>query len=225
MKKIYIIWILLLLMSCNTQESSVGLTSETQIPQDTVISETEEDIIETIKTETMKNENKEETIQECLVFDDFTNTDKNNWIIVNDGVMWWKSIWNYDIQENIFNLSGTINTNGGGFSSVRAWLAAWILSEYNSIKLTVKPDGRNYQITFRDNNRRWISHRAILPFSRTWDFEEIDIQINDLEPVFFGRRVDAAAFKKENAREIWFIISDGIDWGFSLKVDSISFCK
>jgi len=44
-----------------------------------VISETEEDIIETIKTETMKNENKEETIQECLVFDDFTNTDKNNW--------------------------------------------------------------------------------------------------------------------------------------------------
>lgn len=212
-------------MSCNTQDSEIIVSPGTQVAQDAIISETEEDIIKTINTETMKNENKEETTQECLVFDDFTDTDKNNWIIINDGVMWWKSIWKYDIQENIFNLSGTINTNGGGFTSVRAWLPAWILSEYNSIKLIAKPDNRSYQITFRDNNRRWVSHRVILPFSRTWDFEEIDIQIDDLEPVFFWRRIDAAAFKKENAREMWFIISDGIDWGFSLKVDSISFCK
>ena len=208
MRKIYIIWILLLLMSCNNKDLSVVLSSETEIPEDTTISQREKEIK-----------------QECLVFDDFTDTDKNNWVIVNDGVMWWKSIWNYDIQENIFNLSGIINTNGGGFSSVRTWLPAWILSEYNSIKLIAKSDNRSYQITFRDNNSRWVSHRAILPFSETWDFEKINIQINDLEPVFFGRKVDAKPFNKEKSREIGFIISDWIDGHFQLDIDTIEFCK
>ena len=163
--------------------------------------------------------------QECLIFDDFTNLWANNWLMVNDGVMWGKSIWDYQIENGTFTLSGFINTNGWWFSSVRAWLKPWILSEYNNIKITAKPDNRGYQITFRDNNRRWISHRAILPFQNTWDFEEITININDLEPVFFWRRVEADDFKKDLAREIGFILNDGKDGDFQLEVDSIKFCK
>ncbi len=162
---------------------------------------------------------------ECFMFDDFSDTQKNNWLIVNDWVMWGKSIWDYEIQSGTFNFSGFINTNGGGFSSVRAWLPSWILTEYNTIKIKAKPDNRNYQITFRDSNRRWVSHRSILSFKNTWEMQEVIVDMKSLEPVFFWRRVDAADFQKENAREIGFILNDWIDGNFSLIIDSISFCK
>lgn len=161
----------------------------------------------------------------CLVFDDFTDTTKNNWLMVNDGVMWGKSIGSYSVENDVFKLFGTINTNGGWFSSVRAWLPNWILSEYNTIVLSAKADSRSYQITFRDNNRRWISHRGILPFQNIWEFEEIEINIAELEAVYFWRRVNADDFKKDFAREIGFILNDGKDGVFKLAIDSIAFCK
>jgi len=219
MRKRFILLFALLLTSClwwPIEPESI------HIPNDTNITETKIMNIEEKLEIPKKIIEKKET---CLIFDDFLDTSINKWVMVNDWVMWWKSIWAYDVEKWAFTLSGIINTNGGGFSSVRTGLSEWVLSDYDFIKITAKSDSRKYQVTFRDNNRRWVSHRAIIPFQSSNQFEEITIPIIELEPVFFWRSVKAAPFDKENAREIGFIISDWIDWKFSLEVRLIEFCK
>jgi hypothetical protein len=150
---------------------------------------------------------------------------QNRWGIVNDGVMWGRSLWNGDIQNNVLVFSGTIVTRWGGFSSLRWFLESWILTEYSSVQLRAKSDGREYRVTFRDNNRRGISHRAIIDFKNPWEFEEIIINFEDLEPAYFGRIVNAAAINKETAREIGVILSDWVDGAFQLEIDEVKFCK
>lgn len=224
MKYISILILIVFFSSCSVGKPLIEentLTTQTNNMQIEDINENKEE--PTISESLLVIEEKGEL--ECLLFDDFTDISKNNWLMVNDGVMWGKSIGTYAIKDNAFTLSGVINTNGGWFSSVRAALSTWTLTEYNSIILNAKADSRWYQITFRDNNRRWISHRAILPFQTDDKFEEITIQISDLEPVYFWTPVNAAAFKKESAREIGFILNDGKDGKFQLEIDSIKFCK
>jgi hypothetical protein len=166
-----------------------------------------------------------QTQQECMIFDDFTENVDYKWGIVNDGVMWGKSKWNLAVQDEKLIFSGTIVTRWWGFSSLRGWLERWILSEYNSVRIRAKSDGREYRITFRDNQWGNISHRLIIPFTTPWEFEEITINFTDLEPAYFGRTIKANSFEKESAREIGIILSDWVDWEFSLEIDEVSFCK
>jgi len=161
----------------------------------------------------------------CIVFDDFTGSQKNNWVIVNDGVMWGLSKWTYTVNNSILTLAGNINTNGGWFSSIHTALSESLLETTTHIHISVKPDTRDYKITFRDNNRRGISHQADLVFKNTGWFENIVIPLSDLKPTYFGRSSNAADFQKNQARELGFIISDGIDGPFQLEIESIKFCK
>jgi hypothetical protein len=99
------------------------------------------------------------------------------------------------------------------------------LSEFNSVQLTAKSDEREYRITFRDNQWGNISHQLIIPFKTPWEFEEITVSFNDLQPAYFGRMVSANPFEKESAREIGVILSDWVDWAFKLEIDEVRFCK
>jgi hypothetical protein len=144
---------------------------------------------------------------------------------VNDGVMWGKSQGRLWLQDEKLMFSGTIVTRWGGFSSLRGWLEKLILSEYNSVKLTAKSDQREYRITFRDSQWGNISHQLVIPFKTPWEFEEITIRFDQLQPAYFRRVVSANPFEKESAREIGIILSDWIDWEFSLEIDEVRFCK
>jgi len=167
----------------------------------------------------------EEEIDECYLFEDFTDVEDYRWGIVNDGVMWGKSQGNLKIENGILRFSWAIVTRWGGFSSLRWNLNSWTLSEYNSVKLRAKSDGREYRITFRDSQWGNISHRAIIPFQTPWEFEEIIIPFSDLEPAYFGRIVKAEPFDKESAREIGIILSDWVDWDFKLVISEVRFCR
>ena len=166
----------------------------------------------------MKHEN-------CIVFDDFSIDEKNNWIIVNDWVMGGLSKWNILTENETMIFSGNINTNGGWFTSIRASLSDWVLKNTTHILLHAKADSRSYKMTFRDRNNRWIGHQIQIPFQTPWIFEEIKISLAELSPTYFGRNISAAGFQKDEGREMWFIISDGINWGFQLEIESIRFCE
>lgn len=161
----------------------------------------------------------------CEVYDDFTDPDRNWWAIVNDTVMGGRSSADGFLEENVLVLDGLLNTNGGGFSSIRGELPVGALADKASVQLRIKRDGREYQITFRDTNRRGVSHRTAIPFVTEDQWETIMIDLDDLYPAFFGRRVDAPDLRRDQAREIGFIISDGIDGPFELQIDSIAFCE
>ena len=175
-----------------------------------------------------KNLQEKKIIQEnnnCRVFDDFSQSGKNNWRIINDWVMWWLSQWIYIIENDKLRIFGNINTDGGGFSSIRTEVDEWLLDDVNYIKVILQGDERKYKITFRDNNIRWIIHQTNIDFKKKWTFEEIDIPLSELTATFFGNRVNASEFKKNRVREIGFIISDWVNGPFEIQVESIEFCK
>ena len=161
----------------------------------------------------------------CQVFDDFSGNPNISWKIVNDNVMGGRSLGEAKIKDQTMTLSGSINLNGGGFTSVRAALSENTLEFYDSVVITAKSDGRGYDLTFRDQNQRRLSHRLglNLPASDSW--QEVTIYLADLEPAFFGRRIEAKAFNKSEAREIGIILNDGLGGDYQLIVKEIKFCK
>jgi hypothetical protein len=159
----------------------------------------------------------------CITFDDFNELQKNNWVIVNDGVMWWLSKGKYQIQDSILTFSWNINTNGGGFSSIRSRVELWLLEQANYMRITAKPDSRKYTITFRDNNTRWISYQYNLDFKNIWWFEQVTVPLDELTSTYFGRNIRANSFQKQSTREIGFILSDGFDGPFQLEIDDICY--
>ncbi len=218
MKYIFLL-LVLLLTSCAGDISSVK--SEEIFEQEIVVSSW------AIIPEQIMNTDTENTplSDDCLVFDNFSESSDYKWGIVNDGVMWGKSQWTSSIADEKLIFSWTIVTRWGGFSSLRAWLELWIITDYNSVKLRAKSDWREYRITLRDNQWGNISHRLIIPFVTPGEFEEISINFTDLEPAYFGRIVKADPFEKESARGIWVILSDWVDWEFSLEIDEVKFCN
>jgi len=232
MKYILIVFCFLLLVSCSSNnfiEQNNWVAQENTLTwKIDIIEVSEVPVDEFIKVDSQTQDIQDQkTIidNNCFVFDDFTQSIEYRWGIVNDGVMGGKSKWIGQIENNSLVFSWTIITRWGWFSSLRWNLDVKILSEYNSVKLKAKSDGRKYQITFRDSWWRNISHQAIILFQTSEEFEEITIPFSDLQPAYFGRIVNSDPFDKESAREIGIILSDWVDGEFRFEIDEISFCK
>lgn len=59
----------------------------------------------------------------CVVLTDFKGANENRrWRMVNDNVMGGRSKGSVTFKGGVLVFSGSINTNGGGFSSVRMYL-------------------------------------------------------------------------------------------------------
>ena len=226
--KYFLLVLTFLLMSCENNGTKV-LTQEQK-----VITSSQEFAGKQIETPNVPRDGEmdkslevEETTSEgnCIAFDDFSGDSEYQWGVVNDWVMWGKSrgFLSYEDEKMIF--SGTIVTRWWGFSSLRGRLGSGVLSDYSSVKLKAKSDGREYRITFRDDRWGNISHRTIIPFQDSGEFEDIEIAFTDLVPASFGRAVDVEPFKKESAREMGVILSDGVDWEFRLEIEEVRFCK
>ncbi len=178
-----------------------------------------------VVVEPEKAENPEVEDRFCEVFDDFSGRQNVGWQRVNDNVMGGRSDGRYDFEEEMMVLRGSINLNGGGFTSVRAPLSPQVLSDFDSVLVTAKSDGRGYQLTFRDQNRRRLSHRLALDLMVGDDWQEVEIRFEDLKPAFFGRRVLADGFNKNQAREIGIILNDGLGGDYELILKEIKFCQ
>ena len=161
----------------------------------------------------------------CEVFDDFSETGSVGWQRVNDNVMGGRSQGDLAFANNTMILSGSINLNGGGFTSVRAPLVRQILKPFEAVVITAKSDGRGYDLTFRDQNRRGISHRLGLDLTKSDNWQEVTIKLSGLQPAFFGRAVQADSFDKSEAREIGIILNDGLGGDYRLEVKMIKFCS
>ena len=123
--------------------------------------------------------------------------------------------------------SGNINTNGGGFSSIRAPLQSAVLAGLNGLKLRVWPDTRVYQATLRADLSypgMSVAFRGEIDAPEEGMWAASKILFTDLVPTVFGRPVDGAIFHPEKAKSIGIIISDGKDGPFELGTASIHAC-
>jgi hypothetical protein len=159
------------------------------------------------------------------VFD--TPTTAASWYAVNDNVMGGRSSGGPRFDDGALVFSGSINTNGGGFSSIRAPLSSGALIRMNGLKLRVRPDARAYQVTLRtDLSFRGIAvaFRGDIESAAPGEWVDSVVMFNDLEPTVFGRPVAGAVFDPEKAMSIGIIISDGKDGPFELAIGSIHAC-
>ena len=147
------------------------------------------------------------------------------WRTVNDDVMGGRSLGGSVIEAGQLLFTGVINTNGGGFSSVRLEMEPGALDEARTIILSVKSDGRAYRLIAQTDARfrgRYVSYQAPIPTSPVGEWSDVRIAFSDFVPSVFGRIVPASEFSPAKVTQLGFIIADDVDGDFALSVSLIS---
>lgn len=148
------------------------------------------------------------------------------WYSVNDNVMGGRSLGSFTVANNILNFSGSINTNGGGFASIRHEVDNNLFVGADRLRLSVRSDGREYSINLRDQSSApaRLAHRAPLGAKASDNFKTVEVLFSDLIPTFRGRVMQADAFKPNEALSLSVMLSDGVDGPFALNIQWIEIC-
>lgn len=173
---------------------------------------------------------------------DFGDPDHNaRWRVVNDNVMGGRSIGELSFQSAApdapvasgasgatLTFEGFINTNGGGFASVRLPLPPDALVGASAIRLTLQSDHRNIYLRVDDDRPhrgRNINHRGAIPLdpdAPADQWQTVTVPLADLAPAWRGRPVpDAPEFAGEHATRLGLMINDTEDGRFRLVIDRI----
>jgi NADH dehydrogenase [ubiquinone] 1 alpha subcomplex assembly factor 1 len=147
------------------------------------------------------------------------------WRTVNDHVMGGRSLGGCVVEQGQLLFTGVINTNGGGFSSVRRQMEPGALEGSRAVLLSVRSDGRAYRLIAQTDARfrdRYVSYQAPIPASEVGEWSTVRIPFSDFSPTVFGRSVPASELSPAEVTELGVIIADNVEGNFALTVRSIS---
>lgn len=167
--------------------------------------------------------------EDCQVLTDFrTDVGRQQWLTVNDDVMGGQSDGGLTFVDDRLVFEGTINTDGGGFASLRLPLEVGSLTNDSAILIRASPDERTYMLTLDDQavgrNRR-VTHRATINFSSTPAVaRQATLPLSGFAPAIFGQPVDDSPIEAATIDELGLMISDGVDGPFRLEVWWIASC-
>jgi monofunctional biosynthetic peptidoglycan transglycosylase len=159
-----------------------------------------------------------------VLLTDFTASSSDfGWYVLNDNVMGGRSKGDFQQEPGQLRFSGSTNTNGGGFSSIRTKPMQLDLSEHAGIRLNVKGDGRRY--TWRlTTAARWRGRQV----SYWADFETInnewsvvDIPFSRFIPRFRGYRLDGPPLDPGQITGMGLMIYDNQDGPFEMQLASV----
>jgi hypothetical protein len=146
------------------------------------------------------------------------------WRVVNDNVMGGRSAGGFRLEERSMLFTGTTNTDGGGFSSIRSGTRAFDLEAYDGIRLRVRGDGRTYtfRLTTSDtrNGRYQPSYWAEFE-TRGDGWEVIDVSFRRFRPRWRGRWLEGPELNPHAIDGLGLMIYDKRDGPFRLEVDWI----
>lgn len=145
------------------------------------------------------------------------------WATVLDGVMGGRSSGTFEIADGTLRFSGVLNTNGGGFSSMRAPTNAK-LGNYEGIHLRVRGDGRTYSLRLQqsgEDRRRAASYRAEFATEKGDTWQDVWLPFDQFVPTWRGRQLDLPAIDPDRLSLIGLSMADGIDGPFRIEVDSM----
>ena len=145
------------------------------------------------------------------------------WFVVNDDVMGGNSSGGFEINDGALMFTGSTNTRGGGFSSIRSRGPRMDLAEFSGIRLRVKGDGRRYSWQLRTNA---MYRGRELGFWSDFDttageWRVIDLPFADFVPKFRGSTLDVAPPDPAQISGLGLMIADGKDGPFAIAVDSV----
>jgi NADH dehydrogenase [ubiquinone] 1 alpha subcomplex assembly factor 1 len=149
------------------------------------------------------------------------------WQTVNDNVMGGRSSGGADIADGRLLFTGSINTDGGGFSSIRAALPIGVLEGMGLFKLRVFPDARRYQLILQTDalvGGRPVAYRADIQDLRPGEWSDGSVLFSELKPTVFGRQLPGPGFDASRARLLGIIIADARDGAFRFEIKTIQAC-
>ncbi|MDR9417141.1 MAG: CIA30 family protein [Gracilimonas sp.] len=155
------------------------------------------------------------------IFDFTSNTDLENWRVVDDVVMGGRSSGTFELSpEGHGKFKGEISLeNNGGFSSVRYSFSQMEVSPDDHIRIRVKGDGKKYQ--FRIKHDRRYRYSYLHEFETSGDWQTVDVPLENMYPVFRGRELDLPDFDQKSMEELVFLIGNKKPESFELLIDKI----
>lgn len=170
-----------------------------------------------------------------------------SWYKLDDPVMGGQSHTEHTVEDGYLHFKGTINTNGGGFASIRSAIPETIdLSSCKGLRLRIQGDGKTYKFFMTDGSRggpmsRNPSWQMDVPTNNNnsdGEWQDVEIPFDQLSPSFGPRTPsDASQYKfdckemKEMGLMLSLKLADGSPnpketfgegiFLFSLKVESI----
>ncbi|WP_396214116.1 CIA30 family protein [Gemmatimonas sp.] len=151
----------------------------------------------------------------------FDRADEAEWNVVNDGVMGGRSAGFVAVEQGTLRFTGTLVTQGGGFTSVRARRAVDLTGQ-QGIELRVRGSGRQFEVELDDGERaygRTVSRRA--PFATSAEWTLVRVPFSALRSTIFGRAVNAPPINVARIRGLGLYMVDGKDGPFHLDVDYV----
>jgi NADH dehydrogenase [ubiquinone] 1 alpha subcomplex assembly factor 1 len=156
-----------------------------------------------------------------IIYDFNKDSSKNDWRIIDDGVMGGESQGKFYIDTDgngVFE--GTISLeNNGGFSSLRYQFDKINTKKDSKIKIRLKGDGKEYQFRIKDKSNSYYSY--ITTFKTSGEWQTVEIKLSDLYPSFRGRKLDLPNFESDSFEEVVFLIGNKKNESFQLLLDKI----
>jgi hypothetical protein len=121
----------------------------------------------------------------------FDHPAEAEWTVVNDGVMGGRSAGFVAVEQGTLRFTGTLVTQGGGFTLVRARRLIDLTGQ-EGLALRVRGSGRRFEVEVDDGLRtagRRVSRRAAFPTSPEWVW--VRVPFSALRSTIFGRAVAA----------------------------------
>lgn len=156
------------------------------------------------------------------VITDFSSpSETRSWRIVDDVVMGGRSSGEFSISDEGHGVfSGEISLeNNGGFSSVRHWPGDIPVNSNSTIRIRLKGDGKIYQ--FRIKHNRQYEYSYVHEFSTSGEWQDIEIPVEEMYPVYRGRKLNRPNFSYDSMEELIFLIGNGRPETFRLLIDKI----
>jgi hypothetical protein len=141
------------------------------------------------------------------------------WRVVNDTVMGGRSNSDFRLEGGVLTFSGSTNTNGGGFASVRSSLMDFGLHGVSHLALRVRSDGRTYTLLLRAQNQR-ISYRMDFA-TPVGEWQEVVLPIALFQASWRGRKLNEPPLAAADIAELGVMIADGNDGEFNFEIDWI----
>jgi len=150
------------------------------------------------------------------------------WRAVNDNVMGGRSLGEVIVRDGRLQFEGSINTQGGGFASIRRTIEVGKLLGAKAVSLRLRGDGRQYRLTLRDNKQvrgRSVSYQAGFSTSPKGQWQNVRIELKGLQASLFGQPIAVGEVDLGSVWSIGIIIADAQDGPFTLHLDRLEFLR
>jgi NADH dehydrogenase [ubiquinone] 1 alpha subcomplex assembly factor 1 len=146
-------------------------------------------------------------------------TPELEWVSVNDNVMGGQSSGTFRYFPEALVFTGSLNTNGGGFASIRTVPRPLHLEDETALQLEVRGDGRTYKVRLFTDTTKASYFAEITPLAGQW--QTVSLPFADFRASWRGRLLDLPAVTPATIVGVGLMVADKRDGAFELQVRKI----